>query len=261
MGQISINVKFDERNLNLEAYGATIAESFIKSVGDVAKRAHSEWIKQAGQRLTTSRDEYIGGLLKSESFKASIIGDKTVFEIALIGRMPNNFEFGMPEYDMKAIRPGWLGGAKAKIAKDGSKYIIIPFRHSLTSAAHLQYSGKAKREDLRSELKKTVTKYGLNRMVRSAAGDVMTGAVKRVSNKADVHSYLQGLTRIQSTVEGKTPSGKQRGSSKLMTWRVMSEKSPASSWKKKKLEAANIMPEIERWIDNELDGLMDRMFL
>lgn len=259
MVQISVNVKLDERNLNLEAYGATIAESFVKSVGDTAKRAHSEWIKQAGQRLITSRDEYIRGLLKSESFKASIIGNKTVFEIALIGRMPNNFEFGMPEYDMKTVRPGWLGGGKAKTAKDGSKYLVIPFRHSLTSAAHLQYSGKAKREDLRSELKKTVTKYGLNRMVRTGTGAIVTGAVKRVSNKADVHPYLQGLTRIQSTVEGRTPSGKQRGSSKLMTWRVISEKSPASSWKHPGIKAANIMPEIERWIDSELDGIMDRM--
>lgn len=258
MSVISVRAKLEERDIDVTAIEEGAVESFIKSVGNIAYGAHVEWKRLAQERLKTSRQIYINGL--SQGVVTSVIGNVTVFEIMLLGDMPNNFEFGMDPFDMKTVRPGWLGGSKAKTAKDGSKYIYIPFRHSLSSAAILEYTGKAKRADLRSELVRTVKEYGLDKMVRSGTGHVIPGPVKRVPRKASIHPYLRALTRVQHPAEGKTPKGFQRGSSQLMTWRTMSEKSPADSWLHPGVKAANLLPEIERWVDFELDKTIDMMF-
>ena len=160
---------------------------------------------------------------------------------------------------MKGVRPGWLGGSKAKTAKDGSKYVTIPFRHSTSSNARLGYSGKAAMMNLKKELKKTVKSYGLDRMVRAATGQVVKGPVARAPKTPDVNRYLRGLTRIQTPTAGMTKSGKQRGSSTLMTWRRMSEKSALGSWVHPGLEPRNLLREVEVWVDNEAHMLIERV--
>lgn len=247
---ISLEQKLDDLGINLSSLETATIETLQKAVAGVAKAAQSEWIRMAQSRLKTSRMDYIDGLRKAESFGVKIIGATTVFEITLIGRMPNNFEFGMDSFDMKASRPGWLGGGKAKEAKDGHKYITIPFRHSLSSAARLAYSGKAARADMKRELKKTVRKFGLDRMVRSATGKVVAGPVSRVPVGGGTHRYLDGLTRIQQPVKG------ERGQSQLLTWRVMSENSPEGSWIHPGIKGAKILPEVERWAENELERVI-----
>jgi len=255
----SVASKLEELGYNVSAIEAATVESFKMSVGNLAKSAQNEWIRLAQQKLKTSREDYINGLRMAESFSMSMVGATTKFEVQLVGKMANNYEFGMASYDMKAVRPGWLGGAKAKTSKDGTKYISIPFRHSIGSAARLAYSGKAKRDDLSKELRKVAKDYGLNRMLRTASGGVVTGSVKRVPNSAPVHPYLRGLTRVQHKTGGHTSKGKERGSSSLMTWRIMSEKSPASSWIHPGIQGANILRDVEIWVDNELNSLINIM--
>jgi hypothetical protein len=122
----------------------------------------------------------------------------------------------------------------------------------------MAYTGKAKAEndpekgDLKKQLRKAVKDYGLDRMIRSGTGQVKEGPVKRIPKKAPVHPYLAGLTRVQKPVGGGT-----KGTSQLMTWRVMSEKSPASSWIHPGVRAANILPEVEAFVDRELDRVID----
>lgn len=260
MSLININAKLEDVGINLDSVDVGLRTAFIMAVGNVAKDAQNEWIKLAQNRLITGKASYIDGLQKSDSFSTRIIGGTTIFEIQLIGRMPNNFEFGMDAFDMKAVRPGWLGGSKAKTSSDGTKYITIPFRHSLTSAASIQYSGQAKRENLRGHLKDTIRRFGLDKMVRAATGQVVSGSVKRVPKRPDVHRFLHGLTRIQTPNVGRTPSGLGRGSSQLMTFRRMSEKSPPGSWQHPGINAVNLMEEVERWIDGELDRITEIMF-
>jgi hypothetical protein len=250
--EISIKAKAEDMGYNVDVLTTATVESFRHAVAGVAKAAQAEWIRIAQNRLGSSKDIYINGLRMAESFVTRIVGTTTIFEISLVGRMPNYFEFGMPAFDMKAVRPGWLGGKRAKTAKDGHKYVVIPFRHSLAKAGMLAYSGKAAKADLRKELKNVVRWYGLNKMVRLATGEVTSGPVKRIPRGSPVHRYLSGLTRIQkpSTVNP------MKGSSKLLTFRVMSENSPASSWQHPGIEAKNLMREVEIWIDRELDNVI-----
>jgi hypothetical protein len=246
-----------------------MAMQFRKAVAGLAKAAQAEWIRLAQDRLVTSREIYVNGLRQAESFEAKSVGGEPVYTITLVGDMANNIEYGMSAYDMKAVRPGWLGGKKARYTKDGYKYVIIPFRHSTSSSARLGYSGKAAKADLKNELKKTAKEYGLNKMVRRLGftldrgftNAITPGPVARVPNKADVHSYLKGLTRIQKPQSGYIEKAgelpKQRGSSTLMTWRVMSERSPAGSWIHPGITAKMLMPEVEMWANKELGKIVE----
>ena len=253
----SIRATLEDMGYNLEALEAGLIESVNLQVGQLAMAARSEWIRLAQDRLETSREIYVNGLRQSESFTALRGGGRGAtasYEITLVGNMPNNFEYGMAPFDMKGIRPGWLGGKSSKVGKDGKRYVIIPFRHSTTDSPRFNYTGKAKSvsdPDLKTQLKKTVKTYGLDRMVRTATGQVVTGTVKRLPKSAPVHPYLQGMVRIQQAISGSTSSG-QRGSGTLMTFRVMSENSKPDSWNHPGLRPVNLLAEVEQFVDNEM---------
>ena len=249
----SIQIKLVDMGYNLDAISDGMAETFRIALAGVARGALNEWVRIAQSRLHTTRETYIDGLRQAESFVAA--GDS--FSISLVGRMPNNIEFGMAGFDMKTVRPGWLGGAKSKVSKSGSRYVVIPFRHSTGGGPRMNYTGKAAAVgDLKTQLRDTVKKYGIDRMVRAATGQVVAGPVSRVPKSAAVHPYLKGLTRIQKPTEGKTKSGMGKGSSQLMTFRIMSEKSNPESWIHPGIKAASILPEVERWVDSQLDKII-----
>lgn len=257
MSIFSISAKMIDRGENIESLDTMALGALNSALAGIAKAAQNEWIRLAQNRLTTSREIYIGGLRQAESFKSTRAPAGNTYEIMLVGRMPNNFEFGMEAFDMKSVRPGWLGGGKSKVSKDGHRYVTIPFRHSEFG---MPYTGKAaavSAPTLKTQLRNAVKDYGLSRMVRLGSGAIAEGPVSRVPRGAPVHPYIQGLTRVQKGLASRTPRGKQRGSSQLLTWRVMSEKSSPESWRHPGLTAANILPEVERWVDKELDKILD----
>lgn len=271
MSNFSVKVKLEDAGYNVDAFDASMIESFRIAVGGLAKAAQNEWVRIAQGKLRTSAEIYINGLRQSESFQTRSVSGIDTFEISLVGKMPNNFEFGMESFDMKAVRPGWLGGGKARTAKDGHKYIAIPFRHSTSDSPRMRYTGKAAaigtgpmtrgslEANLKTQLRKAVSEYGLNRMVRAGSGQVIAGPVRRIPKSAPVHPYLKGLTRVQTPSSGTTSSGKQRGSSSLITWRIMSENSPASSWIHPGLPAANLLQEVESFVDSQMDKIIEQI--
>lgn len=257
----SIKAKILDKGYNLSALSDGGVLALQMQVGSLAKGAKNEWVRLAQHRLKTSREIYINGLQQAGSFAIKSAGDTTTYEISLIGDMPNNFEFGMPEFDMKSVRPGWLGGGKAKTAADGSKYVTIPFRHSTGTNSRFGYTGKAAAvdPDLKGQLKQAVRQYGLDRMIRAGSGQVVEGAVSRIPNNAPVHPYLQGLTRVQKGMSGSTAAG-QRGSSTLTTWRVMSEKSAPEKWIHPGLRPAGLLREVESWVDSQMGRIVEDVF-
>jgi hypothetical protein len=256
---LTLKAKIEEAGYNVDLMETATVETFRAEVRRIAIAAHEEWKRLAQTRLKTSRDIYVNGLRQSESFRERKVGREDVYDITLVGRMPNNFEFGMASFDMKAVRPGWLGGAKAKVSKEGKRYVVIPFRHSTGPSRRFGYTGKAAAARLDREVKKVARDYGLNRMIRTAAGKVVAGPVKRAPNKSPIHSYLRGLTRIQKPTSGTTKTGKQRGQGYLMTWRIMSEKSPADSWIHPGLQPMNLLREVENFVNDEFEKAVERV--
>lgn len=77
------------------------------------------WKKLAQTELRSSSRDYVAGVQLIEK-------DEETHEIVLTGMLPNMVENGWPGGDM---RTWMLRSPKAKTAKDGSKYMSIPFRH------------------------------------------------------------------------------------------------------------------------------------
>ena len=261
MSSFSIGATLEDMGVNLDAFGDGFKEGLVLQLGHLAASARGEWIRLAQNRLGSSREIYINGLRQAESFKMLKTGSSIAYEIALVGRMPNNFEYGMGPFDMKSVRPGWLGGKASKVGKDGKRYVVIPFRHSTSSSPRFDYTGKAKSvadPDLKTQLRKTAKLYGLDRMVRTSAGQVATGAVKKLPSTAIVHPYLRGLTRYQTASKGVTKAG-QRGSGSLMTFRIMSENSKPGSWRHPGIQAFNLLAEVETYIDNQMRQIVNNV--
>ena len=257
MADFSVKAKLQEKGISTDAFEDGMVEAFQLQCAQIAMAARAEWVRIAQSRLQTSRELYINGLRQAESYKQEVSPDGgMVIEIQLVGDMPNNIEFGMGSFDMKSVRPGWLGGSKAKTGKDGKKYVTIPFRHSTSNSPRFADTGKAKADGLKGQLRAAVKTYGLDRMVRAGTGQVVEGVVARIPSKAPVHPYLQGLQRSQVQTAG---SLGMRGSGQLHTFRRMSENSKPSAWIHPGIKAANILPEIESWMDGQLDNVIEMM--
>lgn len=80
--------------------------------------AYAHWVKLAQEKLNTSSRDYALGL--------QLVQFPKHVEVVLTGRVPNMIENGWDGGDM---RKWLLASPKAHTAKDGSKYLAIPFRH------------------------------------------------------------------------------------------------------------------------------------
>lgn len=89
-----------------------------RMVRALGSAAHAHWQRKALQELKATSRDYVDGLRwDSDEEKARIV---------LTGVLPNMIEQGFAGGDMR----DWMfGGARAKTAKAGHKYLTIPFRH------------------------------------------------------------------------------------------------------------------------------------
>lgn len=251
----SVEDRLAEMGVALDEFGDAYEAIFNQGVASVAKAAHNEWVRLAQERCHTSREIYVNGLRAAESFKITETNGAVRADITLVGREANNFEYGMGSFDMKSVRPGWLGGGKVKHGKNGD-YVVIPFRHSKSDNSRFGYTGKAKAvsgPDLKTQLRAATKRYGLDRAMTGSAGEVAT---RRIPNKAPVHPYLKGLQKTEYAQPSSAKKGFSR-SSTLTTFRVMSENSPASSWIHPGLKAKNLLAEVEAFTDKEFDRMID----
>ena len=265
----SLKSEMDDLGINLDELEVAIRDKLRTAIAGLAKAAQNEWIRLAQTRLKSSRADYINGLRAAESFVTDRDpGGEPLYVLALVGKLPNMVEYGISPYDMKQASPGWLGGGKARTAKDGHKYIIIPFRHSTGSSGAIAYTGKAAAADMQSRLKEAMGKgvtiptgssTSMSKMQRTESGDVIRGAAARIPSNADVHNYLQGMVRVQEPTAGRTSSGKQKGSSQLVTFRIMSANSPADSWQHPGLEARDLLSEVERFVNTQITRLVENV--
>lgn len=114
---ISINFDISEIKelLNLEAQ---TKKALDKAVKDLAQQAHAHMIEQANAKLHSRRELFIENLSYNEE-------DDGVHVITL-GSKARWIDDGMPEHNML---DDLLASPKAKTAKDGSRYLVVPFSH------------------------------------------------------------------------------------------------------------------------------------
>lgn len=96
------------------------ADDIDRVLRGVAAAARQRWIRYAQSELKSTSRDYVQGISEVEV-------EGRVARIELNGVLPNMIENGWPPTDLRSTLLG--PNSKAKTAKDGSRYNIIPFRH------------------------------------------------------------------------------------------------------------------------------------
>ena len=218
-----------------------------RAVADLTAMGHAEIIRIATSELHMRRERYI----KALSF--SKVSDDTW--IITLGEDAAWIDDGLPENT--DMLKGLLNSPKAKVAKDGSRYVVVPMSHGSGPNELSSQHGKAQ-----SDLKQAVQDELKSRKIPFARveRDINTGNAKlgklhdfSVSDKNHPRKLWEGpgqgvgpigevrqghtgdafLDRIavyQKTVRN-PKSGKSKTVRQILTFRTASSKQPNTMWR------------------------------
>ena len=235
---IKLSIRAEELGLDFDLITQQATQSINQGVQALAQATFNTAIELAHEKLSSTQQDYINAL----SFSRKKIGKNVFYEISLSDSM-NWIEDGFPGYDMK---PGLLNGPKSRVNKQGKRYNIVPFRHKPFGKAG--GSSNSTRAKLQNELSATIKKYGLDQIIKDSNNRALEGRVKSLTNKGLLPN-LQGLTKYQKRYKSVIQST-------YMTFRVVSENSSPSSWIHPGYRGANIFPELEKYVDEQIDEIL-----
>lgn len=226
-------------------------EQALKEAGKaLAKQADAHIKEQVQAKLHSTRDKYV----KAMDFKD--VGDNTW--IITLDESVMWLEEGMQEHEML---DDLLASPKAKTAKDGSRYLAVPFEHKKapsqqTQAAHdltttlrtelakrkIPYTGIETDKDGKPKLGTLHSFDILKQPLKTHEGPGQGhGAVGQVRQGTTGIPFLQGVRISQKMVGGKA----QRS---IATFRIASSKHKGSGkWVHPGIVAKNFFEEAERW--------------
>ena len=254
-----------------------IAESIAKkALQSLAAATYAHLIEQANKKLHTRRQMFIDAL----SFASDSRGD---FVSIVLDESAVWIDEGLNPYNMLE---GLLKSDKAKTAKDGSKYLVIPFEHGggptqntpsqmtlLNSVKNALKSkgipykkiernvdGSAKMGLLHSfdiSDQPTKTSDGVGQG-QGPIGEVMQGWS---ADKKSGTPLLAGVRVYQGKAKGK--KGEDIIKRAVMTFRVASSKhaSQEGRWDHPGVEAQDLMKEASEWAVREWENKLSKEFL
>jgi len=242
--KLSFTARMQEMGFELKDLTDSVIREFAEIAPRLSKSIYRKAKDMAASRLHSTRDQYIAAL-HEESPEEGIY-------IVYLDPEADYIEDGYPPFPML---PKLFSGPKAKTAKDGHKYVIIPMRQR-TAPINPSNKQQADLSDrLRSEIKMRqwkTSKAGTNKAGKYATTERM------VSGKS-THPYLKGLTRVR---EYESKEAKEKGappmSSSYFTFRVASQKQdPSKMWRHPGFAGARIWPELEKWAEFELEQIIN----
>jgi len=263
-------------NLDISALGSLMdADKVLKDEVEKAgcqliamTRAHI--VEEASQKLRSRRQLYIDSLTHFQA-------DENTFIVNLDAKA-RWIEDGMPEHNML---DDLLSSSKAKTAADGSKYLVVPFKHNVGPSVQTPAQANLL-ATIKAELRKASIPFG------KIEKDPTTGQAKlgllhklqlstppRTGNgpgqghgpvgdpiqgwSADGQSgtpILKGARIYQQKV--KNPKGEESIQRSIMTFRVASSKhrEDADRWDHPGLEPTNFLDEGTEWAQRQWDQII-----
>jgi hypothetical protein len=219
----------------------------------MAQMIKSKATELANQKLHSRRKMYVDGLSIKE-------GSDDVWVVSLSAKV-RWIDDGKNEWDML---PDLLKSPKAKTAKDGSTYLIVPFDHSPGKGpASIGPAEQDVMSVIKSEMKKRNIPFGAiekdaggnAKMGRLHSFDITKAPLKTVDGpgmgKGPIGDVRQGPTGIPilqniSVYQGMGGNGKVKRS--IMTFRVASSKhKDQSRWEHPSVEPIPILQEAAEW--------------
>ncbi len=257
----------------LEDLGKTfqdaLKEAAQEGARDLSAMLHAKAVELASERLHSRRQMYIDAL--------SIREEQGVFILSL-DASAGWIEDGLPE---RNLLEDLLKSPKAVMAKDGSRYIVVPFQHgpgkgaTNTPASTLDIVSAVK-----TELKKRKIplagierddqgrpKLGRLHKFNVSHGPLKThegpgqgwgpvGSLKQGPNERQKVGggpgggglpFLSGVAVYQSALQG---GGVKRS---VMTFRIASSKHEAPRWDAPALAPANILEDTAKWAEEQIE--------
>lgn len=162
-------------------------DALKKAAGDLASQVHAKVVSLAQEGLHARRERYIAALSFQNVNESTWMIELSADALWIEEGLPENYQ----------MLPKLLGSAKAKVSKDGSKYIVVPFNQGPGARHPNSESGKTN-DDLKmavqSELKKRKIPFA------KIERDINTGQPK-LGKLHDI-DFLHPLEHPKKTHEG-----------------------------------------------------------
>jgi hypothetical protein len=244
--EINLKVKLDDLQIELEDLAEDTARELVRTMATLAEQTYEKAMELAGQRLHSTRQEYMNAL----NFDRE--GEGPGIFVVSLDPEANHLEDG---YDTYQMLPKLAQGPASKTAKDGHKYTIIPIRQTTVPVN----PNNQKQVDLASRLKDEVK---IRQFKTTQAGvSKQTGkytTVEKMVSGNSTHPFLKGVVRVREyKSEKEKAGGKPPISSSYFTFRVASEKqNPSEKWVHPGFSGAKIFPDIYNWAEFQLEQLI-----
>lgn len=233
-----------------------IQQALQEAARDLAMQTHAHIVEEVQQKLHSSRDKYLAALhFEPVNDYTWVIG---------LDRKALWIEEGMEEHEMI---DDLLKSPKAKTAKDGSRYTVVPFSHN-EGPSRQTPAQQDLTSTIKSELKRRQIPFG--KIERDADGkaklgklhsiDILKAPLKTKEGPGQGHGpvgqvrqgmtgtpFLQGIRIYQRAIKDQS-TGKQQVKRSIVTFRVASSKQKGSGrWVHPGVEARNFMDKASDW--------------
>lgn len=229
-----------ELQTDIKTLTQEIENRAVQAMSLLQQQVYGKIVEKAQEQLKSRRPIYLANL--------GMINESDRIWVVYLKKDAAWIEDGIKPHEMI---DNLTSGPKARTAKDGSRYNIIPFKHNkpanLISSAQLQIQNIVKAELKKRGLDKPI-KVG-DKIVSGKAAVLkreLTGPNFPMSRTGT--PILANLIIYQRMIT--TAQGKQKLQRDIMTFRVASTKQKGSGkWMHPGLEGANLFKQVEKDVD------------
>jgi hypothetical protein len=249
----------------------SVDKAMAEAARDLATMTHAHIVEEVQEKLHSTREKYLNALSYTQV-------DNDTWVISL-DKAAMWIEEGVPPN--KDMLDGLLKSPKAKTAKDGSKYLIVPFQHNKGKTSQTS-AGTDLTNTIKSEMKKRKIPYGkletdhegkpktgllhsfdiMKQPIKTKQGPGQgKGKIGQVRQGPTGIPFLQGVRVYQH--KGKDAKGKEKTTKSIMTFRIASSKHKGTGrWIHPGLEAKRFFDEAAKWAQKEFeDRIRDHILI
>lgn len=244
MIDLEVNLDFDRILAQVEGDVAQIQQELEESVETLALSAHAKVSELAAERLHSRLHIWQQYFTIENSFEKV---DNNTYVITI----PKELLWIEDGQQAHSMLPALLSSPKAKVAKDGSRYIVVPFKHNKPPTKQPLFAQQVTKE-LRSKLRRIGVPYGkmeTDQHGRPLLGKLHSfnfGGPKRPQWTSPV---LDGVRIYQKMVKDRR--GKDTVQRDIMTFRVASSKHFGLKWEHPGLPGEKFLVQVQHWAEQE----------
>jgi len=232
---ISVDSKAKALGIDLRTASQRAIKQLQSALKQTATATYNELVRRAQDKLKTTRDDYINALHWEQ------IGPDSY--IIYLDDTMGHVEDGFPTFDMK---PGLLKGPNAKTTKKGTRYNTVPQTYKPKSKQAIMAPG------LREQLQEVISANKLQKVFKDkTTGRPLEGIVATV--KETGIDRLKGLVKVQKRY-------KERTQSFYMTFRRVSDNSDPGKWIHPGYSGAHLFPEVENYLERQIEQILKAIF-